>query len=88
MELKKREVFDKLIERRWGNTIIPSKLKSNDKEWSEYEDDEEEPRMVPETEDVVNATGKQLNHNPAYGRNINSVVALQIDSELKKGKVV
>ena len=87
-ELKKREVFDKLIERRWGNAIIPSKLKSDDKEWSEYEDNEEEPQMVPETEDIRDATGKQLNQNPAYDRIINSEVALQIDSEMKKGKVV
>ena len=88
MELKKCEVFDKLIERRWGNAIIPLKLENDDKEWSEYEDDGEEPWMVQETEDVVDATGKQLNQNPAYDRNINSEVALQIDSEMKKGKVV
>ena len=88
MELKKHEVFDKLIERIWGNAIIPLKLKSDDKEWSEHEDDEEQPQMVPETKDVVDATGKQLNQNPAYDRIINSEVALQIDSEMKKGKVV
>ena len=87
-ELKKREVFDKLIERRWGNAIIPSRLENVTKEWSEYEDDVEEPQMVLETEDVMDATGKQLNQNPAYDRNINSEVALQIDSEVKKGKVV
>ena len=44
--------------------------------------------MVLETEDVVDATRKQLNQNPAYDRNINSEVALQIDNEVKKGKVV
>ena len=44
--------------------------------------------MVLETEDVVDATGKRLNQNPEYDRNINSEVALQIDSEVKKGKVV
>ena len=87
-ELKKREIFDKLIERRWGSAIIPPKLDNDTKEWSEYEDDEEEPRMVLETEDVVDATGKQLNQNPTYDRNINSEVALQIDNEVKKGKVV
>ena len=35
-ELKKREVFNMLIERRWGNAIIPSRLENNTKEWSEY----------------------------------------------------
>ena len=44
--------------------------------------------MVLETEDVMDAVGKQLNQNLAYDRNINSEVALQIDSEVKKGKVV
>ena len=87
-ELKKREIFDKLIERRWGSAIIPPKLENDTKEWSEYEDDEEEPRMVLDSEDVVDATGKQLNQNLAYDRNINSEVALQIDNEVKKGKVV
>ena len=87
-ELKKHEVFHKLIERRWGNAIIPPKLEEDTKEWLEYEDDMEEPRMVLETEDVMDATGKQLNQNPAYDRNINSEVALQIDNEVKKGKVV
>ena len=57
-ELKKCEVFDKLIERRWGNAIIPLKLENDDKEWSEYEDDVEEPQLVLETEDVVDATGE------------------------------
>ena len=87
-ELKKCDVFDKLFERRWGKAIIPLKLENDTKEWLEYEDDMEEPRMVLETEDVVDATGTQLNQNPAYDRNINSEVVLQIDSEVKKGKVV
>ena len=52
-EIKKREVFGALIERRWGTSRTPptSTKSDNDEQWEEHEDDEELARIVPDIED-------------------------------------
>ena len=64
-EIKKRAVFDGLIERRWGTSINPPKQTDaedlDDNEFEEYEDEDEPKRTVPDIEDTVDATGKLLN---------------------------
>jgi hypothetical protein len=99
-EIKKREIFDKLIERRWGTSINPPKVKDehdpNDPhpddwdsdDWDYYEDDDEAPRTVPDIEDIVHSKGKLLNQQPAYDRLINSEVQLQLGEELHTTKFV
>ena len=52
-----------------------------------YEDDDENKRVIPEVEDMVDATGKLLNQHPAYDRIINAEVALQLEEEVTTGKV-
>ena len=32
-------------------------MKTNDEPWEEYHDNEENPRLIPDVEDVVDATG-------------------------------
>jgi transposase InsO family protein len=60
-EQKKREIFDALIERRWGNSISPPTVTTvtdgDDEEWQEYEDDDEPARIIPDVEDAVDANG-------------------------------
>ena len=55
--------------------------------FDEYEDDDEDKRVVPDVEDTVDATGKLLNQHPAYDRIINAEVALQLEEEVTTGKV-
>ena len=56
-EKRKREIFDKLIEKRWGNPMTPSKSNVKEQEtniddyedtYVEYEDKEEIPQITPE----------------------------------------
>jgi hypothetical protein len=96
-EIKKREIFDELIERRWGTSINPPKVKDENEsdpnkphpeDWDYYEDDDEAPQTVPDIEDIVDSKGKLLDQQPAYARLINSEVQLQLGEELHTTKVV
>ena len=82
-EQKKRRIFDELIEGRWGNTINPRKSnirmprkskKDLSDDFIEYEDDEEDPRIIPETEEGVDAQGRAINVNPPYDKLIHAEV--------------
>jgi hypothetical protein len=96
-EIKKREIFDDLTERRWGTSINPPKVKDENekdpnkphpKDWDYYEDDDEAPRTVPDIEGIVDSKGKLLDQQPTYDRVINSEVQLQLGEELHTAKVV
>ena len=91
MELKKRAIFDGLIERRWGTSINPPTIvgteDSDDKEFEEYEDEYEPKRTVPDIEDTVDGNGKLLNQQPAYDRILHSEVSLQLGDNMTVGKV-
>ncbi len=90
-EIKKRELFDGLIERRWGTSINPPKQKNaedlDDNEFEEYEDTDEPKRIIPDIEDTVDATGKILNQQPAYDKILHSEVSLQLGESMTVGKV-
>jgi hypothetical protein len=91
-EMKKRETFDGLIERRWGTSINPPKPTDDvedldTKEFEEHEDEDESKRIIPDIEDVVDANGKLLNQQPAYDRILHSEVSLQLGENMAVGKV-
>jgi hypothetical protein len=86
-EMKKRTIFDGLIERRWGTSINPPKPESEYDEYEEYEDDDEVARKIPEIEDSVDANGLLLNQLPAYDKILHSEVALQLGDSMSTGKV-
>ena len=89
VEQKKREVFDALIERRWGTAIkAPNEKADIDKEWKEYEDEFEKPKVVPNIEDSVDGKGHLLNQQPQYDKLINSEVSLQVGNTIQHGMVV
>ena len=91
IEIKKRAVFNGLIERRWGTSINPPKQTDtedlDDNEFEEYEDEGEPKRIVPDIEDMVDATGKLLNQQPAYDKILRSEVSLQLGENMTVGKV-
>lgn len=88
-EQKKRDVFDALIERRWGTSINPPKTETLDtkEEWEEYEDSDEDPRIIPDMDDVTDNKGHLINQQPAYDRLINAEVQLQLDDEVRTARV-
>jgi hypothetical protein len=75
-ELKKRAMFDVLIERRWGTAIKPPKPNEsendNDNELEEHEDDDEPKRTAPNIEDAADNEGKLLNQQPACNKILDS----------------
>eukprot|EP00957_Ditylum_brightwellii_P064983 4929534-Ditylum_brightwellii.AAC.1 len=78
-----RNIFDALIERRWGTAMTPSKFEDLDKDdfYEEYEDDDEPARVTLDIEDSVDATGRLLNNMPAYDLLLNAEVSLQLGDE-------
>lgn len=87
IEIKKRQVFDELIKKRWGDSITPPPERKDDK-FETYEDDEEEQRPIPIIEDVVDANGKLIDQQPAYDTIINAEVKMQQGDEFVKAKVI
>ena len=79
-ELKKQDVFDALIERRWGTSINPPKparTREEDETFEYYQDEDESPKITPDTEEAVDATGRAINLQPSYDKIINAEVQLQ-----------
>ena len=88
VEVKKRETFNSLIERRWGTAIKPPQVSKEEDTWEPYHDDEETPQQLHDHEDIVDVTGKVLCQQPAYDKIINAEVMLQNGDKLQSAKVL
>ena len=92
VEKKKRSIFDRLIEEKWGTGITPPKNdpdgNDEDDNFEEYTDEDEEPRLIPETEDSVDCNGTLINQHPAYDRLLNAQVSLPDGDKDVIGKVI
>ena len=86
VEIKKIEVFDELIQRRWGSPMSPSNTQQQNV-FEKYEDHEQQEQPTLEVEDIVNSTGKLINQQPVYDQTINAEVQLQLVEEMVTGKV-
>ena len=89
-EVKKRETFDALIERRWGTSMTPPPVSSQTENESQqaYYDEDELPRHIPENEDVVDANKKLLCQQPAYDHLINAEVLLHHGDHVQSARVI
>ena len=87
VEIKKREVFDELIKRRWGTPMTPPNTQQP-KDFEEYEDHEQKEQPTLEVEDIVDSTGKLINQQPAYDQIFNAEVQLQHGEEMVNAKVI
>ena len=87
VEIKKTEVFDELIKRRWGTPMTPPDTQQP-KVCKKYEDHEQQELRTLEVEDIVDSTGKLINQQPAYDQIINAEVQLQLGEEMVTGKVI
>ena len=88
-ESEKRDVFDKLIKRRWGTSITPPKTsdQTEDSNFEEHTDEDEDPRVIPETEDTVDSRGRLIDQQPVCDRLINAKVQLQLENDMTLGRV-
>jgi hypothetical protein len=81
-EERKRNIFNGLIERRWGTSINPPIIPVIDDDdfnnFYEHADDDESPRIVHDIEDTLDSTGQLINQQPAYDRLLRSEVSLQL----------
>ena len=87
VEAKKREVFDQLIERRYGTSTSSPKLTSHIKDEPDPNAEDSDEVQVPDFEDIVDSTGKVLNQQPAHDKLINAEILLQLDDTVVLGKV-
>ena len=67
VEIKKREVFDELIKRRWGTPMTPSNTQQP-KAFKKYEDQEQQEQPTLEVEDIVEAA---LNKSVKFDDQVN-----------------
>ena len=90
VELKKREIFNDLIKRRWEDsvTLVRTYVKADEYVFMEYEDDDEEPRIALDIEESVDLTGMLINQQPFYDRLINAEVVLQSGELMQTEKVI
>ena len=83
VEQKKRDVFDELIQRRWGDSITPPNPNAHENETNEDDHNPTE-EIDPVMEDAVDSTGRAINQQPLYDKLINAEVMLQQgDSKVK-----
>ena len=59
-----------------GNSVTHSEDDEAVLEYNEYEDEYEEPRIIPDIEEPVDSTGKPINQQPFYDKLINAEVQL------------
>jgi hypothetical protein len=92
VEIKKRKVFDELIERRHGASINPPKPTKGESDTNEPDDadgdaDTEPAGELLDIEDIMDSTGKVLNQQPMWDKMINAEIILQQGDKLQLGKV-
>ena len=64
MEQKKRELLDELITAKWGTSLSTPIKPTPDSDFEEYEDEDNSPRVIPVTRDLVNCNCKAINLQP------------------------
>jgi hypothetical protein len=91
VEIKKRNVFDELIERRHGTSINPPKPMKGESDTNEPDDadgdaDTEPAGELPDIEDILDSTGKVLIQQPMWHKLVNAEIILQQGDKLQRGK--
>ena len=83
-EKERRKIFDACISSKLGTSVTPPSQEAVDElqaTWEEWGDNDEDPRIVPEIEDTVDASGHLLEQQPAYNNIINAEVHLLLAQE-------
>jgi len=100
-EKRMREVFDSLIERRWGTSMIPppkdsplrqkeyNGMQHDNEEWEPYQDENETPREFDNIEEPMDSMGWLIEQQPAYDQLMNVEVQFQKDGgQIEMAKVL
>ena len=94
VENKKCDVFDALIERRMGTSIIPPPTTEDQDPTTEaltnqndLDDEMDEPVESPDHEGILDSTRRILEQQPAFDKIINAEVMIQNGDEMAMGKV-
>ena len=90
-EKKKRDLFDKLISKRWGISFLPPALSHKSDPDNDlldlYENYDKPARAMPKFFDPVDYTDQLIDQHPAYNLLINSEITLPQRERLKSAKV-
>ena len=91
-EKRKRDIFDALIERRWGSPMsTPNKDDADmttDTEDNEVDDDETTSKPHIDIEDSIDSQGTLMNQLPAYDWLLNAEIMVQAEEGQVSGKVI
>ena len=60
---------------------------TEEQEFEEYSYADEEARVIPDVEDVVDNTGKRLKQQPAYNKLIHAEISFHLEDNNVSGKV-
>ena len=96
IEVKKRDTFDALIERKHGGSNKHSNALPSPKDdggtllepWSVYQDDNELLRLIPDINDAVYFTGRLIYQQQAYTIIINAEVKVQQGDKIQSARVL
>lgn len=86
VEKTKRQKFDEFIVTRWGTAAEPPAKPPPESDFIEYEDEDEQPRVIPEIDPVDNS-GHPINQQPAYDRLIHAELILPQGENLRTATV-
>ena len=88
----KQDIFDALIERRWGSPMSTSNKDdadmTTDTEDNEVVNDEMTSKWHSDIEDSVDSQGTLMNQLPAYDRLLNAEIMVQAEEGQVSGKVI
>ena len=91
MEKRLRDIFDAVVEKRFGNRFGGRKDDDIPKEavesWEPYSDSEEDAWEAIDIEDTVDSNGRMLNRNPAYDKLLNNEIQMQLEQGKTRGTV-
>jgi hypothetical protein len=78
--IKQQQIFDGLIERRWGTSINPPKSEpSVDEDFEDFDEDAPESPTI-DIEDAVDGKGKLINQQPAWDKILLAEIAINKDT--------
>jgi hypothetical protein len=91
VEIRKRKIFDELIERRHATSINPPKPMKGESDTKKPDDadgeaDTEAAGELPDIEDILDSKGKILSQQPMWDKLINAEIILQQGDKLQLGK--
>ena len=86
VEIKKREVFDELIQRRWGSPMTPSNTQQQNV-FKKYEDHEQQEQPTLEVEDMLILLASSSTSNQHMIKLSMLKFKLQLGEEMVTGKV-